>query len=75
MLAFDADVLDGGDATSTITVHLSASAYDDLSLHFCLLNVTVQRTIVLSPRISGGRSPSTKKDVAKNLPRDALTWA
>jgi hypothetical protein len=29
VLAFDADVLDGGDATSTITVRLSASAYDN----------------------------------------------
>jgi hypothetical protein len=29
VLAFDADVLDGGDATSTIIVHLSASAYDN----------------------------------------------
>jgi hypothetical protein len=29
VLAFDADVLDGRDSTSTITVHLSASAYDN----------------------------------------------
>ncbi len=76
VLEFDADVLDGGDATSTITVCLSASAYDNAcySLAFLFVECDCSKDHFLSQRISGG-SPYTKKDAADNLTRNALAWA